>query len=112
MRGSLACDSRLFDLDRFFGAVGPCQTGLGLEPRRHGFVWNEAVAGDSWDKRPTDVKPQYPTLPKHETPRFYGPISGPRKAKGPHPEDATPRGRTRTSDHPVNSGFPVETRPN
>ncbi len=33
-----------------------------------------AVAGaeDSWDKRPTDVKPQYPTLPKHETPRFYG----------------------------------------
>lgn len=26
----------------------------------------------SWDKRPTDVKPQYPTLPKHETPRFYG----------------------------------------
>jgi hypothetical protein len=25
---------------------------------------------DSWDKRPTDVKPQYPTLPKHEARMF------------------------------------------
>jgi alkanesulfonate monooxygenase SsuD/methylene tetrahydromethanopterin reductase-like flavin-dependent oxidoreductase (luciferase family) len=35
-------------------------------------VAREGKSGDSWDKRPTDVKPQYPTLPKHETPRFYG----------------------------------------
>ena len=43
---------------------------------------------DSWDKRPTDVKPQYPTLPKHETPRFYGAhkVKTPRQPQETAPE--------------------------